>query len=92
MRGPLFVSVGKAAQLDEFIKLNPELRGAPELMALIDDSAGFDAYRAAGFNYNMVRVPVGTHATSHLGALCPPQTDSALAECRATRSSPGRRR
>ncbi|KAL3917635.1 MAG: hypothetical protein SGPRY_006329, partial [Prymnesium sp.] len=46
--GPLFISVGKSEQLNQFLELNPELSGAD---ALIDDSPTFEAYRAAGFNY-----------------------------------------
>mgnify|MGYP007078150582 CR=1 FL=1 len=48
--GPLFISVGRSDQLTKFIELNPELSGAA---CLIDDSADFSAYRAAGFNYLM---------------------------------------
>ena len=58
VRGPLFISVGKPAQLDQFLNLNPELRGTPRLLALIDDSTAFDAYRRAGFNYNMGDMPL----------------------------------
>jgi hypothetical protein len=44
--GPLFISVGAPEQLKSFLDLNPELKGAK---ALIDDSADFAGYRAAGF-------------------------------------------
>ena len=48
MAGPLFISVGKPAQLQQFLEVNaPELTGAT---ALVDDSADFAGYRAAGFN------------------------------------------
>jgi len=45
--GPLFISVGQPEQLQKFLDVNPELAGA---QALIDDSADFAGYRAAGFN------------------------------------------
>lgn len=46
--GPLYISVGQPAQLQNFLDLNSaELSGA---MALIDDSDNFDGYKAAGFN------------------------------------------
>ena len=53
--GPLFISVGRAEQLEKFVELNPELAGAP---ALIDDTPTFEAYRAAGFNYLMGDKPL----------------------------------
>jgi len=46
--GPMFISVGMPEQLQKFLEANDELKGAT---ALIDDSADFAAYRAAGFNY-----------------------------------------
>jgi len=45
--GPLFVSVGRPHQLQQFLDVNPELKGA---VALIDDSKNFAGYKAAGFN------------------------------------------
>jgi hypothetical protein len=48
--GPLFISVGRPDQLAKFLEVNPELSAA---QALIDDSADFAGYRAAGFNYLM---------------------------------------
>ena len=45
--GPLFVSVGQPDQLQKFYELNPELKGCP---ALIDTSADFSGYKAAGFS------------------------------------------
>lgn len=48
--GPLFISVGKPTQLTKFLELNPELSSAK---ALIDDSADFNGYKAAGFNFLM---------------------------------------
>lgn len=65
MSGPLFVSVGEPAQLRKFLDLNPELAFAS---ALIDDSADFAAYRAAGFNYLM-----GDKALSSAPAMAPPK-------------------
>jgi len=53
--GPLFISVGSSEQLAKFASINPELAGAP---MLIDDSADFAAYRAAGFNYLMGDKPL----------------------------------
>jgi hypothetical protein len=48
--GPLFISVGRPDQLAKFLEVNPELAQAK---ALIDDSADFAGYKAAGFNYLM---------------------------------------
>jgi hypothetical protein len=45
--GPLFISVGRPEQLQQFLDVNPELQDAK---ALIDDSADFAGYKAAGFN------------------------------------------
>lgn len=47
MAGPLFISVGRPEQLQQFLDVNPELQDAK---ALIDDSADFAGYKAAGFN------------------------------------------
>lgn len=46
--GPMFISVGQPEQLQKFLDLNEELKDAK---ALVDDSADFAGYRAAGFNY-----------------------------------------
>jgi len=48
--GPLFISVGRPEQLQNFLNLNPELKDAK---ALIEDSEDFQAYKKAGFNYLM---------------------------------------
>ena len=48
--GPLFISVGRPEQLAKFLEINHELAQAK---ALIDDSADFAGYKAAGFNYLM---------------------------------------
>lgn len=55
MSGPIFISVGKPAQLAKFIELNPELAPFP---ALVDDSPTFEGYRSAGFNYLMGDKPL----------------------------------
>lgn len=47
MAGPLFISVGRPEQLQQFLDVNPELKDAK---ALIDDSADFAGYKAVGFN------------------------------------------
>ena len=44
--GPLFISVGQPDQLRKFLDINPELEECP---ALIDTSADYAGYRAAGF-------------------------------------------
>jgi len=46
--GPLFISVGEPEQLRRFLDSNPEVDSA---CSLIDDSADFSAYKAAGFNH-----------------------------------------
>jgi len=45
--GPLFLSVGQPAQLQEFLTALPELTGS---IALVDSSDDFDVYKSAGFN------------------------------------------
>jgi len=63
--GPVFISVGQPDQLAKFIELNPELKGT----ALVDDSATFEGYKAAGFNYLM-----GDKVLDSPPAMKPPDT------------------
>lgn len=56
--GPLFISVGQPAQLKQFLEVNaPEMNGAA---ALVDDSADFAGYKAAGFGLMLGDVPLDT--------------------------------